>query len=186
MRLKCALHAATKWSEADRDRAIERLEHEIHQMTPLKRKLFDKLFQHHERQLFEEVGTKAAGPRSTFAKKLAQMKTAAEEEVYGAVNMTTDKCVQFQVCLSDAQTEATTWSMADTDHIVSQVEREINGITSNKQMLFKKEFSICLVQFEAWWQAMGIQELRKTIVQRVIHFGYPQMHLVSHISESIQ
>jgi len=77
-------------------------------MTPVKRKLFDKLFQHPERQLLEAVGTKATGPRSIFAKKFAQMKTAAKEEVYGAVNMTADKRVEFQVCLSDAETEATT------------------------------------------------------------------------------
>jgi len=64
------------------------------------------------------------------------MKTVAEEEVYGAVNMTTDQRVQFQVRLSDAETEATTWGIADTDHIVSPLEREIYGITSNEQMRF--------------------------------------------------
>jgi len=55
------------------------LEREIHQVTPAERKLFDKLFQHHERQLLQEVRTKAIGPRSIFAKKLAQRETAAEE-----------------------------------------------------------------------------------------------------------
>jgi len=186
VRLNRARQAATEWSEADRRRAIERFERDIHQMTPVKCKLFDKLFQHHERQLLQEVGTKATGPRSIFAKKLAQMKTAAEEEVYGAVNMSTDKCVEFQVCLSDAETEATTWSLADIDRIVSQLESEIYGITSNEQMQFNQELSIRLIKFEAWWQAICVQELRKTIQQRVIHFGYPKMHLVSHISESIR
>jgi len=155
-------------------------------MTPVKCKLFDKLFQHHERLLFQEVRTKATGPRSTFAKKLAQMKTAAEEEVNGAVNMTADKPVEFQVRLSDAETEATTWSMADTVRIVSQLEREIYGITLNEQMWFKKEFSIHFIKFEAWWQAISVQELWKPIEQHVIHFGYAMMHLVSHISESIR
>jgi len=186
VRLQIARQAATKWSEADCDRAIERLEREIHQMTPVKCKLFNKLFQHHERQLLQEVRTKATGPRSTFPKKLAQMKTAAEEEVYGAVNMTADKREEFQVHLSNAETEATTWSIANTDSIVSRLEREIYGITSNEQMRFKKEFTIRLIEFEAWWQAIGVQELRKTIEQRVVHFGYPKMHLVSHISESIR
>jgi len=49
--------------------------------------LFDKLFQYLKRRLLEEVGTKATGLRRTFAKKLSQMKTAAEEEVYGEANM---------------------------------------------------------------------------------------------------
>jgi len=186
VRLNRARQAATIWSDADWQRAIERLERVIHQVTPAKRKLFDKLFQHHERQLLQEVGTKASGPRSIFAKKLAEMKTAAEEEAYGAVNMTADKRVQFQVCLSDGEIEATTWSIADTDRVVNQLEREIYGITLNDNMRFRKEFSIRWVEFEAWWQAIGVQELQKTIEQRVIHFGYRKMHLVSHISELIR
>jgi hypothetical protein len=120
----------------------------------------------------QEVGTKAIGPRSIFAKKLAQMKTAAEEEANGAVMMTADKRVQFQVSLSDAEIEATTWSIAEEDRVVNQLETEIYGITSKGQMRFTKEFSIRLVEFEAWWQAICVQELRKTIEQCVIHFGY--------------
>ena len=60
--LSRARQAATIWSNADRQRAIERLEHEIHQVTPTECKLFDKLFQHYERQLLQEVGTKATSP----------------------------------------------------------------------------------------------------------------------------
>jgi len=172
---------ATIWSDADRQRAIEQLECEIHQVTPAKRMLFDELFQHHERQLLQEVGTKATGPRSIFAKKVAQMRTAAGEEAYGAVNMTADKRVQFQVSLSDAEIEATTWIIADTDRVVNQLQREIHGITSKDHMRFTKEFSICLIEFEAWWQAIGVQELWKTIEHSVILFGYPKMHRVSDI-----
>jgi hypothetical protein len=185
VRLNRARQAATTWSDADRQKAIERLEREIHQVTPAKRTLFDKLFQHHERQLLQEVGTKGTGPRSKFAKQLALMKTAAEDEVYGAANMTADKRLQFQICLSDAETDATTWSLADTERVTNQLEREIYGITSNEQKRFKKEFSIPMIEFEAWWETIGIQALRKTIEQCVIHFGYPKMRLVSHISESI-
>jgi hypothetical protein len=65
--LNRARQAATIWSDADQQRAIKRLEHEIHQVTPAKRKHFNKLFQHHERQLLHEVETKATGPRSIFA-----------------------------------------------------------------------------------------------------------------------
>jgi len=48
------------------------------------------------------------------------------------------------------------------------------------------EFSICLIEFESWLETIGIQALRETIEQRVIHFGYHKMHPVSHISESIR
>jgi len=184
VRLNRARQAATIWTDADRQRAIERLEGEIYQVTPAKRMLFDKLFQHHEQQPLQKVRTKATGPRSIFHQKLAKMKTAAEEEFYWAVYVTADKRVQFQVCLSYAEIEAATWSIRDTDCVVNQLEREIYGITSIDQMQFTLEFSIHLVEFVAWWHAITVHELRKTIEQRVIHFGYHNMHLVGHISES--
>jgi hypothetical protein len=80
--LKSAWQAATKLSEADNDRAIERLECNMHPMTPAKWKLFDILFQHHDRQPFPEVRTKVTVPWNTLAQKIAQMKTAAEDKPY--------------------------------------------------------------------------------------------------------
>jgi hypothetical protein len=67
----------------------------MHQVTPAKRKLFVKLSEHHERQLLQEVGTKATGPRSIFAKQLALMKTAAMDKAYRVANMSADKRLQF-------------------------------------------------------------------------------------------
>jgi hypothetical protein len=122
-----------------------RLEREIHQVAPAARKLFNKLFQCHERQLLHEVGTKATGPRSKLAKKLALKEIAAEDEAYGAANMTANKRLQFQICLSDAETEATTCSLADTECVTNQLEREIYSITSNEQKRFKTEFSIRMI-----------------------------------------
>ena len=100
--------------------------------------------------------------------------------------MSLNKLVGFQVGLSDGSTEATTFSITDMDHVGNQREREIYGITSSHQMQFNMEFSIYSIQFEAWRQAMCIQELHKTIKQHVIHFGYPTMHLVSLISVSLR
>jgi len=60
-------------------------------MTPAKRKVFEKSFQHHQLQLLQAVATKATGPRSKFAKELALMKTAAKDETYGVTNTTADK-----------------------------------------------------------------------------------------------
>jgi len=176
--------AATTWSDADRLKAIEQLECEIHQVTPSKCRLFDKLFQHHEWQLLQEVGTEATSPRSIFLKQLALMKSAAEEESYMAANMATNKQLQFQNHLSNAQKEATTLSLADSERVTMQLEKVIYGITSNGQKLFNKGFCIRLIQFEAWLGTISIQSLRKTIEQGVIHFRYPMMHPVSHISGS--
>jgi len=76
----------------------------------------------------------ATSSRSILANELAPMKTAAEEEAYGAVNMTADKRVQFQVCQSDVEIEAATWSIADTERVVNQLKRGIYGITSKDKM----------------------------------------------------
>jgi len=100
--------------------------------------------------------------------------------------MTTDNRLQFQIRISDDATEAMTSSLADTERVTIQLEREIYGITSNVQRGFKKESSIRMIEFQVWWETIGIQELRTTIEQRIIHFGCPKMHLLSDISESIR
>jgi len=138
---------------------MEQLEREIDQVTPAKRKLFNKLFQNHEQQLLQDLGTKATGPRSIFAKELALRKAAIKDEAQRAANMTTGKHPQFQIRLSDAETEATTWSFTDTEHVTNQLESEIYGISSNEQMRFKKECCLHLIKFEAWWETFVIQVL---------------------------
>jgi len=64
MRLNRAGQAATIWSDADWQRAIERLHREIHQVTPAKHKLFDKLFQYHERQPLQKLGLRQLVPEA--------------------------------------------------------------------------------------------------------------------------
>jgi hypothetical protein len=74
--------------------------------------------------------------------------------------MTADKCMFSQVWQSDARTEATTSSMADTDFIFNYLESEIYSITLNSLMPSTKDISIRLVLFKAWWNPNVIQELR--------------------------
>jgi len=100
--------------------------------------------------------------------------------------MTTYKRPRFQIRLSDAQTEATTRSLADTERVTNQLESEMYGITSNEQKRFMKEFSVRLIQFESWRETIGIQALQIIIEQCIIHFGYPEIHLFIHISEWIR
>jgi hypothetical protein len=113
--------AATTWSDADCQKVLERLERNIHQVTPAKCKLFDRLFQCHERTLLQEVGTKTTSPRSKFAKELALKKIATEDKAYEAANIAADLGLQFQIHLSNAETEATTWSLADTERVTTQL-----------------------------------------------------------------
>jgi len=84
------------------------------------------------------------------------MKTAAEDEAYLAPNMTANKWLQFQVLPSDAETETTTWSLADTERVTIQLESEIYGITSNKQKCFKMQCSIRWIEYDAGWETIGI------------------------------
>jgi len=183
--LNRARQAATTSSDADHPKGIELFEHEVHQMIPATCKPVNKSFQPHEQQLLHEVKTNPTGPRSIFGKQLALIETAAEDKAYMAANMTADNWVQFENHQSNAETEATTWSLADTERVSIQLERELYNITSNEQKQFIKAFSIQLIEFEAWWETNGIQTLGKTFDQRVIDFGYPKMHLVSDISEWI-
>jgi hypothetical protein len=116
--LNRARQAATAWCHTDRQKAIER-ERDIHQVTSAKCQLFDKLLQRHHRQLLQDVGMKAICPRSKFGKELALNKTGAEGTCYGAAIMTTDKRLQIWLRLTDAETEATTWSLADTERVTN-------------------------------------------------------------------
>ena len=68
--LKRTRQAATKWLDANHEKAIERLEREIHQMTPFKHMLFNKIIQQNEPQLLQEVMTKATGRGAHSPKNL--------------------------------------------------------------------------------------------------------------------
>jgi hypothetical protein len=61
-----------------------------------------------------------------------QIKTSAEDEAYGVANVTPNKHVQPQISLYVVETEATTWSLADTERVTDQVQREIHGIIIGK------------------------------------------------------
>ena len=100
VRLNRAQHVATISSAVDLQRAVEQLEPDIQQVPQDQHYCFNGLFEQNLRKLLQEVRTKATGSRNTFAKILAQIKTAVQEKVYRVVNMTADKCVQFQVCPS--------------------------------------------------------------------------------------
>ena len=62
--------AATIRSDAHRLRAIQCWERKIHQVTSAKLKIFEKLFQHHEGQLLQEVETRQAVPEAQSPKNL--------------------------------------------------------------------------------------------------------------------
>jgi len=49
-----------------------------------------------------------------------------------------------------------------------------------------KELSIRLIDIEAWWHDIGIQEHRKIIDLCIIHILYPMMHHVREMEESIR
>ena len=119
--MKSAEQVVTRWSAADRQRGTDKLQYEIHHVTSATHKHFAKLFQHHKWWLLQVVHTKSTGPRSVFAKKDTEIRSAVEDEVWGVVNMTSRKHVDFQDIICDAETKATTWWMADTDGFVNKL-----------------------------------------------------------------
>ena len=60
------------------------------------------------------------------------MNIAAKEEVYEAVYITPDKCMDIRLRSCDAETKANCWSIADAERNVSQLGREIYSIWSNE------------------------------------------------------
>jgi len=55
-------------------------------------------------------------------------------------------------------------SITDTDHIVNQLESEIQGIKSWIQwMWFVKKFFLRLTEIDAWDVEFAIQQLQKSI-----------------------
>jgi len=93
--------------------------------------LFHHLFQYHDQQHLVTVGTTETSPRSIFTNILAQMMTAANIVVYREANITPNQCVEFHVSLANTETAATTWSIADMDHVVNQLESGHYGIPLN-------------------------------------------------------
>jgi len=81
----------------------------------------------------------------------------------GVVNMIVGQCVELQVRLSEAENAANTWSIADTDRIVSQLVREIYGIASNEQIRLKQGI---LHLFDRIWTLMFSNQ----------HSGAPEDH----------
>lgn len=75
---------------------------EINHVTPGKHKSLVELYQHHESQQLQDVGTNTTGPKSTFAKQQAQINTAAEDDIKRVAQMTADKCIRFHVSLSNS------------------------------------------------------------------------------------
>jgi len=114
------------------------------------------------------------------------MKITAKEDEYSTASMNPDNRPQFLICLSNAGTEATTWSFTDMGYITDLLEREINCITMNEQKRLQKELSIRWIKFETLWDTIGIQPFQKMIKQRAIGLEYRLMPIVRHTSETIR
>jgi hypothetical protein len=150
VQLNRSQQAATTWLDTDRQKAKERIEREISQVTSATGKIVDKLFAGDGRQLFRGVGTKVSGHRSKISEDRTLMIAAMKDKATGVAIITPNMELQFQICLPVAETEATSWFLADTQQVTNQVERENLGITSNEQTLGKTELSMRLMEFEAW------------------------------------
>jgi hypothetical protein len=89
------------------------------------------------------------------------MKTAPDADDRGAVHMTADQRVEFQVHISHTETEPSTWNVAHTDRSVSHLDGMIYTITLNEQKLFKKQLTIHLIDIAGWRHAINVQVFQK-------------------------
>jgi len=108
--------------------------------------LLYELFEYYgQYQLKHDWTTVATGHESIFTELLTQMKVTANTAVYGTPHMTSNKQVGVQACLSDAESEQTTWSIAELPQVTDCPEGSICDITSNEQKQLKKGISINLI-----------------------------------------
>lgn len=118
------------------------MEHKIDQVIPDRPMLVIILFLQQDQQLFQEVRTNATGPRSIFPKQLDQMNNAIDYKSCRVANITPDNGVQYLICIFLAETDASTWSVADLESTADRQGREIYGITSNEQHKLKMELYV--------------------------------------------
>jgi len=109
----------------------------------------------------------ATGPWITFATKLAQMITAAEEEINGAVNVTFDKHVNFQDHLCHVKSEATTWSIVNMDHIVKLAGEKDLWYHFDRPDAVKK--AILHLLFRVWHFVAGNWLLKTLENRRIVY-----------------
>jgi len=84
--------------------------------------------------------------------KIHMIRTAMEALVYGAEKVSSTKERQFRVHLNRTLQGATTWSDADGEKAIVQLERKIHHVTPAKRKLFDK-----LLQYhkQQLWQEVG-------------------------------
>lgn len=92
--------------------------------------------------------------------------------------------MEYQVQLSNIETEAMAWGMADHNVFTDQLEGEIYHNTSNEQMQLYKVLILLLVKWELFWEVVGIQEFQEIIQHYVIYSGYSMLTHVIHVSDS--
>jgi len=91
------------------------------------------------------------------------MEAATESKVYRVANMITVKSVQHHICHPDAETEATTRSLVDTEHVTNQLESEIDGITSHEQKRIIMGYSIFIIKSEVGGRKSTFGFFRKPV-----------------------
>lgn len=100
---------------------------------------------------------------------------ATRYDANGQAQMTTDKWLKFQMSLSDVETEAMTWSIADTEYGTDQQESGMYEIYLNLQKCIRNTLFICIIKIDTWWETIGIGVLWTMCKQCGEHFGYSKM-----------
>lgn len=99
--------------------------------------------------------------------------------------MTANHSVECQVDEPCVVTGAITRCITDTNRIAIDLQREIEGITSNEQECLQQEFTIGVISYDSWWQSIGVYHHQNTIEHHVNWIGLSDIHLMTHKSESI-
>ena len=120
------------------------------------------------------------GPKSKFARKLAQECLATKRAVYGQPRITSAAIEDYEKQVSMHEEQATNLGKDLQEQIFHRVEVEVFGVDSAAQVAFQQAMFAMAQQYDQDWEVRKGLVLRKRLRSEYFHFGKPKMHLLSH------
>ena len=184
--LKKELELSRIWSAPDRALVEQQLDQSIFAATKTKRRRFEELYHDAQDRLDSQLRAGASrGPKSKFARELAQECLAIKTAVYGRSRVTSAAIADYENQISMHEEQATNLTEDRQEQIYHRVEVEVFGFDTAAQAAFRQAMGEKRRQYDQDWEVRKGPALRKRLESECFHFGKPKMHLLSHYREFI-
>lgn len=185
-RLKKEIDLSRIWSAPAKALAERALDRSIFDATEMKRRRFEELYRDaHDRLVSQLRAGTSRGPKSKFARDLAQECLAVKTAVYGRSRVTAAATNEYEERLSVLEQQATNVTGDRHEQIYHRVEVEVFGVDAPAQAAFRQAMGEKRRQYDQVWESTKGPALQKRLESEYFHFGKPKMHLLSHYREFI-